>query len=83
MKGRAMLVFVKLSQPIADRTHTYSHIECDVPGCGMRSPPSSELMASGKSLTELGWYLAGGVHRCPEHYDRDDVPGNGPVYRDE
>lgn len=78
-----MLVFVLL--PEAERTelrqHHYSHIECDVAGCGARSPPTAELL-HGKSLVERGWFIEGGRHRCPDHYDRDDASGSGPAYRD-
>lgn len=78
-----MLVFVLLPEPerTEERQHHYSHIECDVAGCDQRSPPTIELH-KGPSLFERGWFIDGGRHRCPEHYDRDDAAGSGPAYRD-
>lgn len=77
-----MLVFVLLpeNERTAERQHRYSHIECDVVGCGAQSPPSAELQ-KGLNLVERGWYIDGGLHRCPTHY-HDEVPPHGPQYRD-
>lgn len=76
-----MLVFVPL--PEAERTearsHHYSHIECDV--CEKKAPVSSESSKHG-GLANMGWFIDGGRHRCPEHYTEDTAP-RGPQYRDE
>lgn len=79
-----MLVFVLLpeNEHTAERKHRYSHIECDVVGCGQRSPISAELQARGASLMDRGWFIDGGLHRCPKHY-HDEVPPHGPQYRDQ
>ena len=76
------LVFVKLpeKEQTPHRSHQYSHIECDVPDCGARAPTPSEL-PSGKSLFDIGWFLKGGQHRCPDHFDVE-TPAGGPQYRD-
>lgn len=77
-----MIVFILLpaNDRTATRTHHYSHIECDVEGCGVRSPPPVELLA-GHGLMNMGWFVGPGVHRCPKHY-HDEVPARGPQYRD-
>jgi hypothetical protein len=76
------IVFVLL--PEAERTearqHHYGYIECDAEGCTERSPPSAEVVAKG-GLSQMGWFIAGGVHRCPDHYS-DNTPPSGPIYRD-
>jgi hypothetical protein len=76
-----VIVFVLL--PEAERTehkqHHYSHIECDVPGCGVRAPKPSEMQGG---LMHMGWWIGPGQHRCPRHY-HDEVPAHGPQYRDE
>ncbi|MFL6728079.1 MAG: hypothetical protein ACJ8FS_16430 [Sphingomicrobium sp.] len=76
-----MLVFIKLAQPVGDKTHGYSHIECDVEGCGVRSPTSSELLEKNTSLFAMKWFIDGGHHRCPQHYG-DETSARGPQYRD-
>jgi hypothetical protein len=58
--------------------HGYSHIECDVDGCGAVSPTFDEL--GKQNLMERGWYVAAGKHRCPNHVD-EDIPGRGPLER--
>lgn len=74
-----MLVFLPL--PEAERTdhksHRYSHIECDVEGCGAVGKPED-----GRSLMDMGWFIFPGRHRCPAHHE-EDVPARGPQYRDE
>ena len=78
-----MLVFVLL--PEADQTpqrkHQYSHIECDVAGCGTRSPPAAEMIKN-HGLMNMGWFVDGGRHRCPDHF-HDEVEPRGPQYRDQ
>ena len=61
-----MIVFVLLpeGQRTETRKHHYSHIECDVEGCGVRSPPPDQLRES-HGLASLGWFIAPGQHRCP------------------
>lgn len=78
-----MLIFIKL--PEADQTpthkHQYSHIECDVEGCEVRSPSAAEIN-KGHGLADMGWFVGPGQHRCPKHFT-DDTPARGPQYRDE
>lgn len=69
-----MIVF-KRGEKIANE---YSHVECDVPGCGFMSPPTDELAV--KNLFERGWFIKNGTHRCPNHFDTG-VIGKGPVVR--
>lgn len=78
-----MIVFVLLpeAQRTEHRTHHYSHIECDVQGCGVRSPAAQVMVAKG-GLSQMGWFIAGGQHRCPEHYTTE-TPVRGPDYRAE
>jgi hypothetical protein len=64
----------------------YSHIECDVSGCGEKSPPQS-VMISKHGLSGCGWFVGTrqphlGKHRCPAHYDAD-APAPGPQERTE
>ena len=73
------MIVMKTSDDPAFGGKQYSHIECDVEGCGVMSPPTRELM-KGPNLMELGWFIDGGRHRCPEHV-HDDVPAAGPVTR--
>lgn len=75
-----MIVFKKSDDP-AFNGRQYSHIECDVDGCGIMSPPTPDLHEKGGSLIERGWYIAGGQHRCPKHF-HDEVPGRGTVIRE-
>jgi hypothetical protein len=79
-----MLIFVPLPEHerTAERTHRYDHIECDVEGCAVTSPPVSEITAKG-GLMALGWFIDGGRHRCPKHYHDEAAPGVGPQYRDQ
>lgn len=79
-----MLVFTPLpeDQRTAERTHQYSHIECDVVGCGERSPSAAEMAEKG-GLAVMGWFIDAGRHRCPKHYHEDDVPAHGPQFRDQ
>lgn len=56
----------------------YSHIECDMPGCIVVSPTTFELQE--KSLSERGWFIAAGKHRCPVHFD-DDIKPQVPAIR--
>jgi hypothetical protein len=76
-----MIVFTLL--PEAERSehrqHHYSHIECDV--CGKRAPPASESVRH-HGLSNMGWFIGPGQHRCAEHYHKD-VPARGPQYRDD
>lgn len=71
-----MIVFKKAADEQSHRG--YSHIECDAPGCIIVSPAAAELLD--KSLVARGWYIAGGQHRCPDHYD-DNTEPQGPVER--
>ena len=75
-----MIVLVGLPEHerTEERTHRYSHIECDV--CNERAPSLGEITAKG-GLMGLGWFIDGNAHRCPKHY-HDEVPGHGPQYRD-
>lgn len=77
-----MFVFLKLptAQQVGMRTSVYSHIECDVEGCGERSPPDAILIKS-HGLQGLGWYCKGGHHRCPKHAETD-APRRDAQYRD-
>jgi hypothetical protein len=50
----------------------YSHIECDAPGCTVVSPTAADI--NPKSLFARGWFVAGGQHRCPEHFDVEVGP---------
>lgn len=79
-----MLVFIKLpeAEQHGERRHQYSHIECDVANCGERSPPPAELYTRPGGLSAFGWFIDGGKHRCPKHFDTE-VAGVGPQYRDE
>lgn len=70
-----MIVFRKAE---GDTHHKYSHIECDAPGCTVVSPTADMLLQM--SLFARGWFVAGGQHRCPEHF-HDDVRAQGPVTR--
>lgn len=66
-----MLVFIKDS---------YSHIECDVEGCGIEAPRPDE-MKDAHGIKSLGWYVGlNGTHRCPKHHDVD-APYRGPQRR--
>lgn len=56
----------------------YSHIECDVPDCIAVSPTAAEL--SKQSLSERGWFISNGKHRCQKHF-HDDVESPGPIVR--
>lgn len=71
-----MIVFKTNKIPEGHRE--YSHIECDAPGCIVVSPTSAELLK--ESLFARGWFIAGGKHRCPEHF-HDDVEPQGPITR--
>lgn len=73
-----MIVFKTSDRP-AFGGKEYSHIECDVSGCGAVSPPQEEL--NRLSLFQRGWYLVGGKHRCPEHVG-EDVAARGPTVRE-
>lgn len=55
----------------------YSHIECDV--CSKHSPSAREMI-EGHGLSNMGWFVTGGKHRCPDHYTEDTEP-KGPIYR--
>jgi hypothetical protein len=71
-----MIVFKKT---VNDEGHRqYSHIECDAPDCIVVSPATAELLE--KSLSVRGWFIAGGKHRCPDHY-HDEIGPQGPVER--
>lgn len=72
-----MIVFKKSNHP-AFGGKEYSHIECDVEGCGKVSPPTEEL--NRLSLFQRGWYVAAGTHRCPDHVNIETA-ANGPVIR--
>jgi hypothetical protein len=72
-----MIVFKTNEDPKGHRK--YSHIECDAPGCIVVSPTAAELLK--QSLFERGWFIAGGKHRCPEHY-HEEVEAHGPITRE-
>lgn len=74
-----MIVFRKSERP-GFNGKEYSHIECDVEGCGTVSPPVAELV-SGKSLFERGWFIKDGKHRCPEHVNTE-AGAQGPIVRE-
>lgn len=78
-----MFVFLKIptAQQVDERTSVYSHIECDVEGCGEKSPPATVLLKS-HGLQGLGWYCKGGHHRCPKHAE-DETPLRDPQYREQ
>jgi hypothetical protein len=71
-----MIVFKKAT--VENGLHSYSHIECDVPGCTIVSPTANMLLES--SLFARGWFVADGKHRCPEHF-HDEIEPHGPVER--
>lgn len=68
-----MIVFRK-----TETGRTYSHIECDFPDCATTSPIASELLK--ESLFQRGWFVAGGKHRCPDHF-HDEIEPCGPIER--
>lgn len=74
-----MIVF-KTSNDPAFGGKQYSHIECDVEGCGVMSPPTPELHKKDGSLFERGWFIDGGKHRCPKHF-HEEISGVGTVVR--
>lgn len=76
-----MIVFKKTKDP-AFNGRQYSHIECDIDGCGEMAPPREELVKKGGSLMERGWFIAGGKHRCPKHFHHDTPGPSGPVVRE-
>lgn len=71
-----MIVFKKAADEEGHRA--YSHIECDAPGCIIVSPTAADLLK--ESLVTRGWFIAGGQHRCPEHFD-EATTAQGPVER--
>jgi hypothetical protein len=71
-----MIVFKKTVNNEGHRQ--YSHIECDAPGCDVVSPTAAELL--NQSLQVRGWFIAGGQHRCPDHFCHSIEP-QGPVER--
>lgn len=77
-----MIVFVLLpeNERTEHRQHHYSHIECDVEGCGVRAPSAAESLKH-HGIMNMGWFVAPGQHRCPDHYHME-VPARGPQYRD-
>jgi hypothetical protein len=76
------LIFTKLpeGQQTAERTHAYSHIECNV--CGRRAPSPSE-MPGNFGIQGEGWKVRGGLHLCPEHVSHEGIEPSGPEYRDQ
>ena len=56
----------------------YSHIRCDGDKCEVRSP-SIEEMTKNHGLANMGWFVSGGVHRCPVHYADASEP-RSPLY---
>lgn len=57
----------------------YSHIECDFPKCGVKSPPAKVLLAN-HGLACMGWRIQPGLHVCPTHF-YEDVKPQGPQRR--
>lgn len=74
-----MIVMVETDEP-AFAPHRFSHIECDVEGCGQRAPSFAQMREKGKSLFEMGWFIEPNMHRCPSHF-HDEAPARGPQYR--
>jgi hypothetical protein len=74
-----MIVMVKTDE-VAFAPRKFSHIECDV--CGERAPSYKEMHDKGKSLFDLGWFVAPGQHRCSKHFHDDDAPGKPVETRD-
>ena len=56
----------------------YSHIRCDGEGCAVHSPEIKVMQDAG-GLSQLGWHVMGGVHRCPVHVDERTEP-TSPLY---
>lgn len=74
------LIFVKLpkKERTAERTHAYSHIECNV--CQRKAPqPCDHTTARG--LAGEGWLCRGGVHLCPDHVSHEGLAPRSPEYR--
>ena len=44
----------------------YDGIKCNL--CDTRAPGAKELLDKG-GLEACGWFVAGGIHRCPTHVD--------------
>ena len=57
----------------------YSHIECDVKGCGEKSPPA-DVMLKNHGLAAMGWNIQPGFHKCPAHFYEHAEP-QGPQRR--
>jgi hypothetical protein len=56
----------------------YSHIRCDADNCAERSP-EIKVMSDAGGLHQLGWFVAGGEHRCPEHFF-EETAKTAPLY---
>ncbi len=50
---------------------SYSHIQCNI--CDTPAPDSATLIEK-HGLAGCGWFVAGGIHRCPEHHDVECEP---------
>jgi len=61
-----------------DTSKSFGGVACDVEGCEAHEPqPANDR----KDLIALGWFIAPGQHRCPEHFN-EDVPGRGTEHRE-
>lgn len=56
----------------------YSHIQCDGDGCAEKSPSPKEMIEH-HGLSNMGWWVGGGIHRCPKHYTEITV-ARGPLF---
>jgi hypothetical protein len=57
----------------------YDHIKCNL--CDTVNPPAKVLLNKG-GLEACGWFVAGGIHRCPSHHDAACAP-EAPIRLDE
>lgn len=68
-----MIVILTKRINATETSKTFGGVVCDV--CETPAPRGEPLLA-------LGWFIAPGQHRCPEHY-HDDVPARGPLHKEE
>jgi len=71
-----MIVIIVDKLGNGDVSKKFGGIACDVEGCEAYEPQSAE---GRKNLAQLGWFIAPGRHRCPEHHDVD-VPAREPQH---
>lgn len=65
-----MIVVLVTHMSNGEESREFGGIACDVIDCKAHEPQKPEV----KNLFELGWYIAPGVHRCPQHYHEETVP---------